>query len=292
MTAAPPIHDGLADLVQSYDALIVDLWGVLHNGVEAYPDAVEALRALKQRNKTVLVLSNAPRPVRQIAARMAELGIPADLYDHLMSSGEDARHCLRDRPTAWYRALGRRLYHMGPARDGGVLAGLDVEVVRDPERADFILNTGPGDDESDLSVLDPLLEIGIGRGLPMICANPDLVVMRGNAPELCAGAVAARYADMGGVVHYHGKPHPAIYESCFARLGEPDRDRVLAVGDSLRTDVAGAARAGIDSAMVTGGIHAEALGVRMGESPDPRLLTDLCGREGIRPTYALPAFRW
>lgn len=287
-----PIHDGLAALADGIDAFILDLWGVLHDGVRAYPEAVTCLRELKARGKPVLVLSNAPRPADQVAAKMHAVGIPDDAYDHLMSSGEDARRHLVHRPTPWYQALGRRVYHLGPARDRAICADVDAEVVADIDTADFLLNTGPPNDEPSVEPLIPLLERALARGLPMICANPDKVVMRGETRELCAGSVAERYKNLGGTVVYHGKPHPPIYRTCFAMLGEPDPARVAAVGDSLHTDIAGAHAMGMAGIMVTGGIHAEALGVRMGERPDPAALTALCSREGVWPTAALPALRW
>lgn len=289
----PPLHHGLDAVAHDYDAFILDLWGVLHDGVQAYPNAIEGLRRLKAAGKTLLVLSNAPRRTREIAERMAELGITGDLYDHLMSSGEDTWTHLRARPCPWYKALGRRTVHIGPARDFGMRAGLDLTLVEDVAEADFILNTGPGDaEQEDISGLEPLLRAGAERGLPMVCANPDLIVMRGGEKELCAGAVAARYEELGGAVRYHGKPHRAIYDTCFKLLGDPDPSRVCAVGDTIRTDIAGANAVGVDSILITGGIHAGELGVRMGEFASPENLAALYARENERPTVVLPEFRW
>jgi HAD superfamily hydrolase (TIGR01459 family) len=292
MHSTLPIHDGLAAFADDYDAFILDLWGVLHDGVRAYPEAVACLRALKARGKPILVLSNAPRPAHQVAAKMRAVGIPDDAYDNLMSSGEDAWRHLARRSTPWYQALGQRMYHLGPERDDAMCEGVDAEVVSDIDAADFMLNTGPPNDERSVDPLIPLLERAVARGVPMICANPDKVVMRGDTRELCAGSVAERYEALGGTVVYHGKPHPPIYRTCFAMLGDPDVARVAAVGDSLHTDIAGAHAMGMAGIMITGGIHAEALGVRMGERPEPGALTALCSREGIWPTAALPALRW
>ena len=292
MTALSPIHDGFAAVADSYDAFILDLWGVLHDGVRAYPAALDCLKSLKAQGKPVAILSNAPRPAAQVADKMAALGITPDLYDHLMSSGEDTWQHLKHRPTAWYRQLGRRVYHLGPARDAEMRADLDAELVERIEDADVILNTGLPNDEPSLDPVMPLLTHGLERGLPMICANPDRVVMRGEARELCAGAVADRYAGLGGMVHYHGKPHRPIYETCFKLLGDPEPTRVAAVGDSLHTDIAGAHTLSMAGLFVTGGIHAEELGVTMGERPTPNALNDLFAREGVRPTAVLPAFRW
>lgn len=292
MTDRPTPIDGLEAVADRYDAFILDLWGVLHDGVRAYPDAVASLRALKRAGKRLLVLSNAPRQTPDIQAQMREKGLYDELYDHIMSSGEDAYRHLRDRPDAWYRELGRRMLHLGPERDQGMREGLEVTLVADPQFAEFVLNTGPADGVSSLAGFEPLLRQCADRELPMICANPDLIVMRGDEMELCAGALAQRYEELGGKVRYHGKPHAAIYDSCFELLGRPDPARTLAVGDTLRTDVAGANAVGIDSALVTGGIHAGDLGVKMGERADAATLHALIDREGPRPTYAMPAFRW
>lgn len=292
MTEASPFADGIAALADDYDVFILDLWGVLHDGVQAYPEAVACLRHLRRASKTLLILSNAPRQVGDVARTMTRLGLTPDLYDHLMSSGEDAWRHLRDRPAPWYRELGRRMYHLGPSRDDGMKAGLDVTLVDDIEHAEFILNTGPADADATIESTEPLLRRAAERELPMVCANPDLVVMRGDAVELCAGSLARRYEEMNGEVRYHGKPHPPIYDTCFRLLGDPDPARVLAVGDSLRTDIAGATAAGIASVLVTGGIHGGELNVRMGEVPAARDLTALYAREGQRPSVAMTAFRW
>ncbi len=293
MPSSPPLCDSLDAVASNYDSFILDLWGVLHDGERVYPHAVAALRALKAADKQLLILSNAPRRASEIAERMVELGLTPDLYDDLMSSGEDTWVHLHDRPSPWYRALGRRVVHIGPERDFGMRSGLGLTLADGAADAEFILNTGPAEaDQEDISGLEPLLHEGAERGLAMICANPDLIVMRGGEKELCAGSVAARYEALGGEVRYHGKPYRPIYDTCFKRLGDPDPARVCAVGDTLRTDIAGANAVGIDSILITGGIHAEELGVRMGEPADPEDLAALYARENERPTAVLPEFRW
>ena len=292
MTQTAERAAGMAALAERYDGLILDLWGVLHDGLHAYPEALDALRHLKARGTRLVVLSNAPRPATSIAAKMADLGITPDLYDHLMSSGEEAHRHLATRPCPWYQRLGRRLYHLGPPHDAVMREGIDAEVVDRVAEADFVLNTGPAVGATTLDAVEPDLHAAAARGLPMICANPDLVVQRGALHELCAGAVARRYEDLGGAVVYHGKPYPRIYETCFALLGEGARARIAAVGDSLRTDVAGAQAVGIDSIFVTSGIHMEALRVRHGAPAHPEALAELFAHEGRSPTAVIPAFRW
>jgi HAD superfamily hydrolase (TIGR01459 family) len=292
MTQLPATHRGLSDLADGYDAFILDLWGVLHDGVRAYPDAVEALHALKALGKRLLLLSNAPRQTKDLARQMERLGLTPDTYHHIMSSGQDAYTHLRQRPCAWYRDLGRRMLHIGPERDRNMAEGLGVSVVSDVQFAEFVLNTGPAEATTRIDGLEPVLRQAADRELPMVCANPDIRVMRGEAVELCAGALARRYEELGGEVRYHGKPYKGIYDSCFKLLDDPDPDRVLAVGDTLHTDVAGARQVGVDSAFVPGGIHGEELGVRMGNLPGRNALAALFEREAETPTHVLPAFRW
>jgi HAD superfamily hydrolase (TIGR01459 family) len=265
--------EGLAPVIDAYDAFIVDLWGVLHDGAHPLPGTVECLTALKRAGKRVALLSNAPRPAAPVIARLAEIGFARELYDDVMTSGEETwRHLVR-RADPWYAALGERCYMIGPPRDNGMLVDVRAVRVHALEDAEFILNTG-ADFGDTVEKFEELLQRAAARDLPMICANPDLeVLMRGNR-EICAGALAARY------------------ESCFELLGDPAHARVCAIGDSLRTDIAGAQAAGLDSILVTGGIHAEALGVRPGELPPLERLEALCGAIGVRPTAAVPGLRW
>ena len=292
--AAAPIPQlpGIAPLADRYDGFILDLWGVVHDGISAYPGAVDALACLKARGKRVLLLSNAPRRVDAIAHAMERMGIPRELYDELISSGEAAYEALRRRDDPWLEALGRACYLMGPARDRGMVEGLDLRRVASVDEASFILATGVDWDDHGIEVYEPALVAGAARRLPMVCANPDLVVIRGGKRVICAGTLARRYEELGGVVRSFGKPHPSVYRLCLARLGIADRARILAVGDSLRTDIAGARAAGIDAVLVTGGIHAEELGIALGAEPDPRVLAEACARAGERPAAAIPRFVW
>jgi HAD superfamily hydrolase (TIGR01459 family) len=283
--------EGLAPVTDAYDAFIVDLWGVLHDGAHPLPGTVECLTALKRAGKRVVLLSNAPRPAAPAIARLGEIGFARELYQDLMTSGEETwRHLVR-RDDPWYAALGERCYMIGPPRDLGMLVDVRAERVYVVDEADFILNTG-ADFGDTVEKFEDLLQRAAARDLPMICANPDLEVLLRGKREICAGALAVRYEAIGGRVRYHGKPYPSVYRSCFALLGEPERARVCAIGDSLRTDIAGARAAGLDSILVTGGIHAEALGVAPGRLPPPERLAALCAGVGVWPTAAMPGLRW
>ncbi len=292
VTPAPPPIEGLRLLAERYDGFIVDLWGVLHDGIRPYDGAVRCLAELRGRDKRIVILSNAPRRAAEVARRTAELGIGPQLYDALMSSGEEAWRCLKDRPDPWYRRLGRAVYCMMAARDRGMLAGLELRPVERIDRAEFVLALGvdgPGDGLADY---EAALAAAVARRLPMVCANPDLEVVRGGVREICAGALARRYEELGGAVRYHGKPYPSVYESCLALLGRPARGRVLAIGDSLSTDVAGATGVGLDSLLVAGGIHAEEFAAPGGGPPDARRIAAACRRAGQRPTAVIAQLLW
>jgi HAD superfamily hydrolase (TIGR01459 family) len=173
-----------------------------------------------------------------------------------MSSGEEAWQHLKHRDEPFYAALGRRCLHIGSERDLEMRDGLDLAFVATPAEADFMLNTGPAEWDDTIEDYAAVLQAALARGLPMVCANPDLVVIHGGKPALCAGALAEEYERLGGQVRWHGKPYPSVYDSCLVLLGISDRRRILAIGDSLRTDIAGAAGAGIDSLLIAGGVHA------------------------------------
>ena len=180
---------GLNEIADRYNAFILDLWGCLHDGVVVYPDALEALRRLKAAGKRAIILSNAPRRAHEVAARIAEMGIAPDLYDHLHTSGEETWHELAQNEIAVLQGRGRKLYPIMPARDRTILDGIDVELVDDPAQADFMLVTGTETGKEDLATFDPLLGPAAARGVPLVCANPDLVVHRGGIEEICAGSV-------------------------------------------------------------------------------------------------------
>jgi HAD superfamily hydrolase (TIGR01459 family) len=287
-----PIHHGLSDIADRYDAFVIDLWGVLHDGVRAFPEAVACLEQLRSAGKRVLILSNAPRRAEEVAARNTELGIARELCDGVMSSGEATWRHLARRDDPWHRALGRRCHHIGPARDRGMREGLDYDFVEDPTQADFILNTGTLDFGDSAARYEALLRAALARHLPMVCANPDLEVIRGGRREICAGTIARAYEELGGEVRYHGKPYPEVYQDCLALIAAPPRARIAAIGDSLRTDIAGARAAGIDGIFIVGGLQGEELGADAEGNVEPARLTEFCEAAGEAPTAALPVLRW
>jgi HAD superfamily hydrolase (TIGR01459 family) len=288
-----PVLDGLRQIADDYDGFIVDLWGVIHDGSTAYPGAVETLAYLKEHGKAVILLSNAPRRPQPLADSMAEMGIPPHLYTAVVSSGEAVRLELQRRTDPWFARLGTRCLHMGTDDDTSIYEDTGLQVVGRIEQADFLMNTGTDRMEATVEDYLPLLREARKRGLPMVCANPDLVVVREGQKVICAGSLAKAYGEMGGDVAYRGKPDPAIYAVCFERMGIHDPRRVLAVGDGLPTDIAGAHRAGIDSLLITGGIHADQIGTRYGDYPNVAAVERVIAANGnLRPTAAAGGFIW
>jgi HAD superfamily hydrolase (TIGR01459 family) len=283
---------GVAELAASYDGFILDLWGVVHDGLEPLPGALDCMAALVAAQKRIALLSNAPRRADDVVRRITKIGVPPDLYHHVMSSGEEAWQCLHDRDDPFYARLGRHCLHIGSERDMEIRDGLDLDFVETPEAADFILNTGPAGWKDRVEDYEPILRRARFRQLPMVCANPDLVVNHGGDLALCAGALAQHYEAMGGFVRWHGKPYPSVYDTCLALVGVADRRRILAIGDSLRTDLAGAAAAGLDSLFVAGGIHAQEFGA-VGERPlDLAAIEASLARGPYRPVGVVRRFSW
>jgi HAD superfamily hydrolase (TIGR01459 family) len=292
MAADIPILSGIAQIADRYEGLVLDLWGVIHDGRTPYPGVTETLARLRQVGVKVVMLSNAPRRASAVMEGMTAMGIGRELYDDVLSSGEIAWLALKRRTDAALRGFGRRCLHIGPERDRGLLDGLDLEPVESPEAGAFILNTGPWQDDEKVADYEEVLGASAGAGMPMICANPDMEVIRAGRRIICAGTLAQYYETLGGTVIYFGKPYAEAYLACLELLDISDRSRLLAIGDSLATDIRGAAAAGIDAVLVTSGIHGDALGLAHGEPPDPEKLAAMCESAGLVPIAAIPAFLW
>ncbi len=277
------------DVAGGYRALLCDLWGCYHDGLRPFPEAVAALRAFRARGGVVLLLTNAPRPVAGVHRFLEKIGAPEDSYDGVLSSGEVCLDAIRS------GAHGRAFHYVGPERDLMILEAAGLAPVA-LDGAEALLCTGLVDDatETPESYAGAVADWA-ARRLPMLCANPDIVVDRGAERLFCAGALAAAYARAGGEVVYFGKPHPPVYDAALARLAEIAggplaRSEILAVGDGIQTDIAGAEAAGIDALFVTGGIAAAEFGADP-EAPDPARLPAFLAREGRRPRYAIARLR-
>lgn len=286
-----PLIDSIAGIIDRYDGFILDLWGTIHDGYRPLPGAVEAMVALKAAQKRVLILSNAPRRAASAIERMDRIGVPGDLYDAVLTSGESANIALRARADAWHAALGRRCFLLGPPEDDSALDGVPDARAPSLDAADYVFAVGSFERADTVETYADFLAEARDRQLPMICANPDLEVLRGDVPEICAGAIAARYEDLGGDVYWHGKPFADIYRQSFELLGIDRPETILGVGDSLRTDIAGGAAAGIDTLFVTSGLEARRLGVDMGAPPTAETLDKLVAGAPAAPTYAAVLFR-
>lgn len=287
----PTLLPGFRAVAEQYEAFILDLWGVIHDGHTAFPHSAETLRRIRACGRRTLLLSNAPRRSHALVAQMEGFGIPRDLYDEVMSSGEAVRAEMIARTDPFFAALGERCYHLGPERDRSVFEGVPLCLVERLEDAEFVVNTGPVNLDDTVEQYEDFLAAARQRELPMVCANPDKVVIRQGRRVMCAGALAERYAALGGRVAQRGKPDPAIYRLCVETLGVHPL-RVAVVGDALETDIWGATAAGLPSIWVTGGIHAAELDAGYGKPADPRRLGEVAERHGLGPTAALAGFIW
>src|SRR3954454_785268 len=278
-------EERLRDLVGRKQVLLSDIWGVVHNGLESFPEACEALHHFRRQGGTVILITNAPRPADSVQRQLRKLGVADEVYSAIVSSGDLTRHYVAEHP-------GGKVFWLGPERDNSIHRGLDV-ALSPLEEASYIICTGLYDDETETAEdYRPMLLRARERKLPLICANPDIVVERGDRLIYCAGAIAELYRELGGKVIFYGKPHRPIYERAMMLAAQhrghaAPLDRVLAIGDSVRTDLAGAHGFGIECLFVTRGIHAEEFeGV---DRLDPASLKELFGRP---PRALTRELRW
>jgi HAD superfamily hydrolase (TIGR01459 family) len=275
----------LRDVVGDAEVLLSDIWGVVHNGLAAFPDACQALHNFRQQGGTVILITNAPRPADSVQRQLRKLEVADEIYDAIVSSGDLTRHFVADHP-------GQKMFWIGPERDNSIYRGLDP-VLSPLEQADYIVCTGLFDDETESAEnYRAMLLQARERSLTLVCANPDIVVERGDRLIYCAGAVAELYLELGGEVIFYGKPHRPIYERAVALASERrghavELNRVLAIGDSVRTDLAGAQGFGIDCLFVTRGIHSEEFaGI---EQLDPASVRELFGHP---PRTLMRKLKW
>ena len=278
----------LSDLAPDYDAVLSDVWGVVHNGVSAHPDAVEALRQFRKGGRRVVLITNAPRAVAPIVDMLDDMRVPRDAYDAVISSGEVTRAMI-----APYR--GRVIHHIGPPSiDDSLYEGLGV--IRGPaEEAEAVVVTDLDTDDDTPDMYEARIAVWLGRRLPLICANPDRMVEHGGRISYCCGALADLYEAHGGRIRMAGKPYRQIYDEALrladAAAGRPlARSRILAIGDSVRTDAIGAANAGLDLLFITGSIHAQELDAF--GAPDPEAIRALVSPSGARLKGFMPRLAW
>jgi HAD superfamily hydrolase (TIGR01459 family) len=287
------IIDSLTEISGHYDAVFCDLWGCVHDGLRPFPAAVEALRAFKAQGGTVVLVTNAPRPRASVARQLDRMGVPADCWDVIATSGDSARAAMFE------GVVGTKVWHIGEPHDAPFFEPL--ELLSDPvaiekvdlAEADGIVCTGPFDPHADPSVMRPQFLLAKTKGLKLLCANPDIVVDRGESREWCAGALAELYTEMGGESLYFGKPHPPIYDLARRRLEQIGRrvpdDRILAIGDGIRTDVLGGMGENIDTLFITGGLAREETGTV--DQPDPAKLARFLTEAELEPSYSIGMLR-
>ena len=275
----------LRDLVDGKEVVLSDIWGVVHNGLESFPEACDALHTYRKQGGTVILITNAPRPANSVQRQLRKLGVADETYDAIVSSGDLTRLFVADHP-------GKKMFWLGPERDSSIHRGLDA-VIAPLEQADYIVCTGLFDDETETAEdYRAMMLQARERKLTLICANPDIVVERGDRLIYCAGAIAELYRELGGEVIFYGKPHRPIYERAMALAAErsghkAQLNRVLAIGNSVRTDLTGAHGFGIDCLFVTRGIHSEEFeGI---DQLDPASVKELFGHP---PRALMRELRW
>ncbi|PSC04590.1 TIGR01459 family HAD-type hydrolase [Alsobacter soli] len=287
--ALPPILDGVRDWIGQFDLILCDIWGVLHDGLRAHPGAGEALTRFREGGGTVVLVSNAPRPALSVVPHLDQLGVVRSAWDGAVTSGDVTRSMLEERAGAPY-------YWLGPDRDAPLFRGLSAKQAP-LEEAELLVCTGLIDDETETPAdYRELLAKAKARDLPFVCANPDLVVERGSDLIYCAGALAEAYEAIGGPTLYAGKPHAPIYKAArdiaaSIRKERTPVERILAIGDALRTDVAGANLLGCSSLFVARGIHTHELGIADRPLHEEGLAKLLAGAT-VRPTAAIDKLVW
>lgn len=287
-----PVIAGLSEIASRYRGFVLDVWGVVHQGGPAFPEAIACLEELERRALPVVFLSNAPRRAGHVEALLERKGIARHLHRGVISSGEVARMAFACGDHPELAVLGPSFLMIGAEHDDDLLDGLAYRRVHNVRDADFLLAIGLDDARPTVGHHEAVLNEAAARRVPMVCVNPDLVVVRLGVRELCAGALAARYRELDGCVSYFGKPYASAYPPAMRALGVGSSRDVLAVGDGLETDIKGAAAAGLGSLLVTGGILADALGLDRLAAPSPAALAEACAEAGVRPDAAIAVLRW
>lgn len=287
------ILGGISEIADAYDVFIFDVFGVIHDGIKPFPESRKVLEELKAKGKTTCLLTNSPRRAESSINKMEAMGLGPDLYHHLLSSGEFTYQSLLHPNDPFHKSCGQDCWYISNDPDCTNYDGLGLRFHDGPEQASFILNALPGINAVDKERLKEQLVTAEAMNLPMICANPDLVVNIGEEQHECAGTYAAYYAALGGQVIYHGKPYAPVYEHCMQLCGNPEKGRVVAIGDSLHTDIAGANGFHIDSVFNLMGIHWEE--IRMEKDSARADLTRACAlvnRQSHQPDYIISGMHW
>lgn len=283
---------GLAALADRYDGFVLDQWGVLHDGLRPYPGVIQVLETLRSRGKPVVLLSNSGRRAALSRDRLRQIGFDPSLFTGVVTSGETAWQGFRERNAAPFDRLGHRCVLLTREGDLTVAQGVDLELVDAPEEAEFLFLSGVEPPPMTAEDYEPILERCLACRLPMLCTNPDLVAVTGEALTLAPGTLGQRYESAGGTVYYIGKPHPPVYGACRALLRHIRPEQILAVGDSLAHDVRGANAAGFAAAFVTEGIHREAFPPDLEEPARAAALERLEQEHDAHADWVIPRLVW
>lgn len=284
---------GISDISDSYTGFILDQWGVLHDGKKVFPEVMEVLRELKDRGKEIIILTNSGKRAEPNMERLESIGIPRDLYTHMVSAGEMIWQGLNDRNTGVFHGLGDKVYIIGHGGDTSIIDGLSVKVVKDIEKADFLIISGVDAPEKTLDDYDAVLKKASQKRLKALCANPDMYSLVGGKTYFGAGQVAKRYISYGGVCEFIGKPYQPIIRYCMSLFDQALPASTVIIGDSMAHDIMGGALLNIDTALIASGVHAKQFD-NFYENPaeKDKVLNSLINNYGCKPNYLMNSFKW
>lgn len=291
MNGDTPYITGLHDVVSSYDAFIVDLWGVVYEEQRLCFGVYNALSQLKEAGKKVVFLSNSPLRSADMVKALERMGVKRYLYFGVLTAGEVVYHELRRRIDPFFNDLGRKCFHIGPETSWRPYSDLGYVPVSNIDDADFIFVTGTASDQDSLDKYELFFKVSLARRLPMICACPDSFILQNGEPLMAAGALAAQYKKLGGSVFWRGKPDSSVFLYCAEGM-ETDKSKIAVIGDCVQTDIYGANLSGLDAFFVAGGVHATELGINRGQQPDAARVSSLLKQYDCTAKAVLPAFIW
>ncbi|MCK5518168.1 MAG: TIGR01459 family HAD-type hydrolase [Alphaproteobacteria bacterium] len=284
---------GLYELMDSYDGFIMDQWGVLHNGLVPCDGAIDVLNHLKRRKKQVVILSNSAKRANDNVERLKKLGIRPGHYRGVVSAGEVTWQGLKEQKNLPFKELGKKCYLVSRPNDKSLLEGLDIELVSGIEQAQFILITSFDPVHTKMEDLDPIFKKAVAMRIPAICANPDVVTIYDRERSIGPGAIAMRYHELGGAIHYIGKPHKTIFRYCLSLFENIIPSRILIIGDSIQHDIVGGVGMDIDTAFITSGIHTKEFTPGITVEQKRKVMQHLTnGYGGIQPTWVMDSLVW
>jgi HAD superfamily hydrolase (TIGR01459 family) len=282
----------IKEISNRYNYFIFDVWGVVHDGSQAYEGAIEAIEFLRNSGKKICFLSNAPRRADKVAKMLEKFGVTPNLYDFVMSSGEASFLDLQKNQENGFSNFGHNYLYIGPQKDIDLLDGLNYHKVEEAKNADFVITTGFDDENSTLEEKMPQALDAKKYNLPMICANPDMIVVKQDGRKMiCAGALAKEYENLGGKVIYYGKPFDSVYKTVCEIFNHPNNAEILMVGDGIETDIKGAINFKIDSLLVTGGILSSIFKTNYTQNVELEKLKDFCNQHQIFPNFVISSLK-